>query len=68
MTEEKTIFKITIDNFNKIKSEIDLESLEGEEEALRFVHSILDEYRQLLIDYLSVSKPMVDDDDEDEEF
>jgi len=50
MTEFTTLINISIDNFNTIKASVDLSSIKSNEEALRFVHSLMDEYKQIVLD------------------
>ncbi|MDD5650016.1 MAG: hypothetical protein PHF86_06335 [Candidatus Nanoarchaeia archaeon] len=63
--EEKTIFSITLNNKNEIHSNIDLSSIEGEEDALRFIHSLLDEYKQEVLEKIREAKTPVEDDEFD---
>jgi hypothetical protein len=64
MTEEKTIFKISIDNLNQIHTSIDLSSIEDEEDALRFVHSLLDEHKEEVLHLIRKTRTPVEDDEE----
>ncbi|MDD5649329.1 MAG: hypothetical protein PHF86_02780 [Candidatus Nanoarchaeia archaeon] len=65
MTEEKTIFKITIDNNNQFITSIDLSGIEHDEEALRFVHSFLDEYKDEVLQRIRSLKTQVKDEFEE---
>lgn len=60
----KTIFNISINNQNEIISKIDLTSIIGEEEALRFVHSLLDEYKQEVLEKIRECKTLIEDDED----
>jgi len=53
MMEEKTLISITVNNANQIKTDIDLTSILDEEEPLRIVHSVLDQYRDIVLSCLS---------------
>ncbi len=56
MHEGKTIFQITLDNTNKFKVYYDISGIEEEEEALRIIHSLLDEYKQATLDQITEIK------------
>ena len=43
--EQRTIVRIALDNQNKFTSFYDLHGVEEDEQALRIVHSLLDELR-----------------------
>lgn len=62
--EEKTIFSITLNNKNEIRSNMDLSSILGEEDALRFIHSLLDEFKQDVLRKIREIKAPVKEDDE----
>ena len=64
MMEEKTLIRISIDNNNNIRHEIDIESID-QEEPLRIIHSILDEMKIDLIDFINDLKiKEIEEDDE----
>jgi hypothetical protein len=65
MIEDKTIFKISINNNNEIHSSIDLTSVIKEEEALRCIHSLLDEYKQEVLETIREAKISVEDEEDD---
>jgi hypothetical protein len=52
MDNGKTIIKISLDNFDKLKSSIDLSGIENDEQHLRFIHSIVEELRIFIINRL----------------
>jgi hypothetical protein len=63
--DERTLVQVSIDNCNKIRTSIDLTGIEDEEEALRIVHSILDEHRQNVLDRINEVKHVIDDNEFD---
>jgi len=52
MIETKTLFSITVDNKNCIRTFIDLSSIESEEEPLRIIHSLLEQYKNNVLDQI----------------
>jgi hypothetical protein len=61
--EERTLVRISISNDNKIKIESDFSGIENDEEALRFIHSIVDELRDNLLDHISEVKQIEEDEE-----
>jgi len=62
--EDKTLIRISLSNDNKIRVKIDLSGIEEDEEALRFIHSILDELRENLLEQISTIKHVEEDNEE----
>lgn len=64
--EDKTIVRISIDNSNIIRHELEISSID-KEEPLRIIHSILDEMKLFVIDKIQELKEEIEDEVTDEE-
>jgi hypothetical protein len=58
----KTIASVTIDNNNIIRNKLDLNNLD--ENALRILHSILDQQRQDVLEHITSFQEVQEDSDE----
>lgn len=65
LAEGKTLIRISIDNSNFIRHELEISSID-QEELLRLIHSILDEMKLMVIERIQEINSE-DDEDEDEE-
>ena len=63
--DDKTLIRISIDNSNTIRHEIEISTID-KEEPLRIIHSILDEMKLFVVDQIQELK-LEEEDIEDEE-